>query len=263
MGRKSFPSVNAAPYPQDMTREWTRGVTRVAVLTGAGISTDSGIPDYRGPNGVWTKNPTAAEAFTYNNFMSSANTRKQFWATYSGHSAWTATPNAAHKALADLSRTHALRVLTQNIDGLHQKAGLPDRKVLELHGSMHHTVCTDCGVTIPTSGVLDRIVNGEEDPRCVECEGILKLGVVLFGQYLDGDVLGKARTVAAASQLFIAVGSSLQVEPAASLCVAAVEHGATLVIVNRDPTPYDDYATAVIADPIGEAIPRICAELST
>jgi NAD-dependent deacetylase len=244
-----------------MSEEWTRGVTRIAVLTGAGISTDSGIPDYRGPEGVWTKNPAAAEAFTYDAFMAKADVRQQFWASYVGHSVWTAEPNAAHRALADLARVRAVRVLTQNIDGLHQKAGLDQRKILELHGSVHETVCMGCAVTVPTKSVLDRVA--EDDPRCAECGGILKLGIVLFGQYLDEDVLGRARSVAAASQLFVAVGSSLQVEPAASLCVDAVEAGAKLVIVNRDATPYDAYATAVIREPIGVAVPRMCEQLAS
>ncbi len=242
--------------------EWARGVTRVSVLTGAGISTDSGIPDFRGPDGVWTKNPRMADLFTYQNYMGDPTVRERFWATYSGHSAWTAEPNDAHKALASLdSAGLAVRVLTQNIDGLHQRAGMPDRKVLELHGSMHRTVCTKCSRTLPSSQVLARIDAGEADPPCADCGGILKLAVVLFGQYLDPDVLGHAQNIAAASQLFIAIGSTLEVEPAASLCAIAVEAGANLVIVNRDPTPYDSLAVEVIREPIGVSVPRICQAL--
>lgn len=242
--------------------EWARGVKRVAVLTGAGISTDSGIPDYRGPDGVWTKDPSLAEVFTYQNFMADSKVRERFWTTYGGHSAWTAEPNAAHRALADLDGGGlAVRVLTQNIDGLHQRGGMPDRKVLELHGSMHNTVCTSCAASTPSAAVRERIVAGEADPACQECGGILKLGVVLFGQYLDADVLGQARAIAAASELFLAIGSTLEVEPAASLCAIAVEAGAKLVIVNRDPTPYDHLATEVVREPIGTAVPRICQAL--
>ncbi|WP_173138519.1 SIR2 family NAD-dependent protein deacylase [Kibdelosporangium persicum] len=242
--------------------EWTRGVTRVSVLTGAGISTDSGIPDFRGPDGVWTRNPRMADMFTYQNYMADPAVREQFWATYSGHSAWTAEPNAAHKAIAELDRAGlAVRVLTQNIDGLHQRGGMPDRKVLELHGSMHTTVCTKCGKSQPSQGVLARVEAGEKDPACQDCGGILKLAVVLFGQYLDPDVFSKASAIAAASQVFIAVGSTLEVHPAASLCVEAVESGAKLVIVNRDPTPYDHIAEEVIREPIGTAVPRICQAL--
>ncbi len=241
--------------------EWTRGVSRVAVLTGAGISTDSGIPDYRGPQGVWTRNPGAASAFTFPNFASDAEVRKEFWGLYANHVAWAAEPNAAHLALGSLVGKLSVRVLTQNIDGLHQKGGIPGRKVLELHGSMHRTVCLGCAAEVPTAEVRGRVLGGEADPRCLSCGGILKLGVVLFGEYLDDVLFSRARAVAAASQLFLAVGSSLQVEPAASLCLTAVEHGATLVIVNNEPTPYDRFATEVIDSPIGEAVPRICAEL--
>jgi NAD-dependent deacetylase len=242
--------------------EWARGVTRLSVLTGAGISTDSGIPDFRGPDGVWTKNPRMADLFTYQNYMADPTVRQKFWESYSGHSAWTAEPNAAHKALASLdSAGMAVRVLTQNIDGLHQRGGMPARKVLELHGSMHNTICTECSRLVPSSEVLSRVSAGEPDPSCASCGGILKLDVVLFGQYLDAEVLGHARNIATASQLFIAIGSTLEVEPAASLCHVAVEAGANLVIVNRDRTPYDHLAVEVIREPIGVAVPRICEAL--
>jgi NAD-dependent deacetylase len=124
---------------------WVDGVTRVAVLTGAGISTDSGVPDYRGPSGVWTRDPALVNAFTYRSFMAEAEVRATFWQTYLGHAAWRAEPNAAHRSLADLERAGvAVRILTQNVDRLHQKAGSSPRKVLELHGSIHEVVCTGC-----------------------------------------------------------------------------------------------------------------------
>jgi NAD-dependent deacetylase len=243
--------------------ERLRGARRIAVLTGAGISTDSGIPDYRGPDGVWTKDPAAADLFTIDNFLADPEVRRRFWQRYVGHSAWQAEPNAAHRALVDLERAGvAVRVLTQNIDGLHQRAGTPARKVLELHGSMHSSECTGCGATTPTTEVLARVAAGEADPPCPDCGGILKLAVVLFGQHLDGQVIGHARNIAAAGDLFLAVGCSLQVEPAASLCMVAVEAGANLVIVNRDPTPYDDQAVEVVREPISTAIPRICGILA-
>ena len=228
-------------------------MTRIAVLTGAGISTDSGIPDYRGPQGEWTKDPGAQELFTYRNFMGDEGTREEFWRRYEGHPAWDAEPNEAHRAIAGLGNT---RVLTQNIDGLHQKAGTPERKVLELHGSMHRTVCTQCGKGFDTREILSG------DKKCPECGGILKLGVTLFGENLDAEVLGHARNIAAASEVFLAIGSSLQVEPAAALCAVAVAAGARLVIVNRDPTPYDDLAAEKITEPIGTAVPRLCKEFA-
>ncbi len=234
-----------------------RGARLIGVLTGAGISTASGIPDYRGPDGVWTRTPSAVNAFTLENFMADADVRREFWRSYTGHAAWRAEPNAAHRALAGLDRDGAgVRVLTQNVDGLHQKAGLAARKVLELHGTMHTTHCTSCPVRLPTTEVLER---GEDDPRCPECGGILKLDIVLFGQRLDGEVLERARKVAAASEVFLAIGSSLQVEPAASLCTIAVRSGATLVIVNRDPTPYDEDATFVLREDIETVVPELCA----
>ncbi|MDQ7802848.1 Sir2 family NAD-dependent protein deacetylase [Amycolatopsis sp. A133] len=237
-----------------------RGARRIAALTGAGVSTASGIPDYRGPEGVWTRTPSAVNAFTLENFMADAAVRREFWRTYAGHAAWRAEPNAAHRALAELDGAGvAVRVLTQNVDGLHQRAGLAARKVLELHGSMHTTRCTRCAAAFPTTEVLEA---GDDDPSCSRCGGILKLDVVLFGQMLDGEVLGHARNIAAASGLFLAIGSSLQVEPAASLCTVAVQAGATLVIVNRDPTPYDDDADFVLREDIETVVPELCAAVT-
>ncbi|WP_370949993.1 NAD-dependent deacetylase [Amycolatopsis sp. cg5] len=238
-------------------KHWSDGVTRVAVLTGAGISTASGIPDYRGPDGVWTKDPDAAELFTYANYMADSAVRRRLWRTYADHPAWCAEPNDAHHALAEIDAAGvAVRILTQNIDGLHQRTTLADRKVLELHGSMRSTVCTRCGAKTPTESVLARIP-AEPDPPCRNCGGVLKPAIVLFGQPLDADVLSHARTIAAASGLFLAIGSSLQVEPAASLCSIAVRAGAKLVIINRDPTPYDDEAVEVIREPIAAAVRHI------
>ncbi|GIG87450.1 SIR2 family NAD-dependent protein deacylase [Plantactinospora endophytica] len=243
--------------------DWCRDVRRVAVLTGAGISTDSGIPDYRGPDGVWTRDPKLADAFTRDRFMADPQVRARFWHTYLGHAAWRAEPNAAHRALAELDRAGlAVRILTQNVDGLHQLAGIAPRKVLELHGSMRSVVCTGCRARSDAQATLDRVAAGESDPTCRDCGGILQLGVVLFGQYLDEDVLDQARRIAAASQLLLAVGSSLLVEPAASLCEVAVRAGARLVVVNRDPTPYDGLAAEVVREPIGTALPRIAAALT-
>ncbi|SBT41537.1 SIR2 family NAD-dependent protein deacylase [Micromonospora auratinigra] len=246
----------------DTTGEWARGITRVAVLTGAGISTDSGIPDYRGPDGLWTRDPAALDAFTYDRFRRDPEARARFWRTYAEHPAWRAEPNVAHRALVALRDAGtAVRVLTQNVDGLHQRAGLADRTVLELHGTIHRTRCTGCGATTPTPPVLARVRAGEEDPTCGGCGAVLALAVTLFGEYLDGQVLDHARRIAAVSPLLLAVGSSLRVEPAASLCAVAVEAGARLIIVNRDETPYDHLADEVIREPIGSALPRIVAAL--
>ncbi len=240
-----------------------RGAVRaVAVLTGAGISTDSGIPDFRGPQGIWTRNPAAEKLSTYQNYVSDPELRRRSWQNRLAHPAWTARPNAAHLALAGLAAGGAeIWVITQNIDGLHQKAGSPPDRVLELHGTMHRVVCVSCGDATAMADALARVRAGEDDPACAACGGILKSATVMFGQPLDRDVLGRAMDAAEACDLFLAVGSTLTVEPAASLCGLAVDHGARLVIVNRDPTPYDVLADATIREPIGEAIPALVAAL--
>ena len=241
---------------------WVRGVRAVAVLTGAGISTDSGIPDFRGPQGVWTKNPGAQQLFTYQAYVGDPAVRRRSWQARRDHPAWRAEPNAAHTALAALARSGVgVSVITQNIDGLHQKAGTPAEQVIELHGTMFSAVCVSCGERSPIAGALARIEAGEEDPACRACGGILKSATVMFGQALDPVVFACAQRAATECDLFLAVGSTLTVEPAASLCSLAVSAGAPLVIVNRDPTPYDGLAAGVIRDPIGTAVPRLAAQL--
>jgi NAD-dependent deacetylase len=241
---------------------WTRGARAVAVLTGAGISTDSGIPDFRGPQGLWTRNPGAEKLSTYQAYISDPAVRRRSWRARRDHPAWRAEPNRAHTALAGLARSGLVTsVITQNIDGLHQKAGTPADRVIELHGTMFSAVCVSCGDRSPMAGALARVDAGEEDPPCPRCGGILKSATVMFGQPLDPDVFTRAGRAAAACDVFLAVGSTLTVEPAASLCRVAGAAGAALVIVNRDPTPYDPLAAEVIRDPIGEAVPRIARQL--
>ena len=241
---------------------WARGARAVVVLTGAGISTDSGIPDFRGPQGLWTRNPGAEKLSTYQAYVSDPAVRRRSWRARRDHPAWRAEPNRAHTALAGLARSGLVTsVITQNIDGLHQKAGTPADRVIELHGTMFSVVCVSCGDRSPMAGALARVDAGEEDPPCPRCGGILKSATVMFGQPLDPDVFTRAGRAAAACDVFLAVGSTLTVEPAASLCRVAVAAGAALVIVNRDPTPYDPLAAEVIRDPIGEAVPRIARQL--
>lgn len=244
------------------TPAWMRDATRVAVLSGAGISTGSGIPDYRGPDGVWTRDPSAAAAFTLDTYLRDPATRARFWQTYVDHAAWDAEPNPAHDALARLDRAGvAVRVLTQNIDAMHQRAGLADRKVLELHGTMRTTSCTRCEARIPTEQVRERVRAGDHDPRCAGCGGVLKLDTVLFGERLNPAVVGNAVAIASATPLLLAVGTSLLVEPAAELCRVAVDAGAHLVIINRDPTPYDDLATDVLRTDITQTVPSLVDQL--
>ncbi|MBY8341755.1 NAD-dependent deacetylase [Streptomyces spinosirectus] len=236
----------------------------VALLSGAGISTDSGIPDYRGPNGLWRKDPEAEKLVTYEYYMSDPDIRRRSWLMRRENRTLQAEPNAAHRAVAELERSGVpVRVITQNVDGLHQLAGLPARKVLELHGSARSVVCTGCRARGSMEEALARVDAGEADPACRECGGILKSATVMFGERLDPVVLGEAVAVTKACQVFIAVGSSLQVQPAAGLAGVAADHGARLIIVNAEPTPYDELADEVVREPIGTALPRLLRGLST
>ena len=251
--------------PADWTSgpaRWMNGVRRVAVLTGAGISTDSGIPDFRGPSGLWTRDPAAEKMATYQVYVADPEVRQRSWQARLAHPAWAAEPNAAHLALARLAASGIdTRVITQNIDGLHQRAGLTADQVLELHGTMYAVVCVGCGARTAMSDALTRVRAGEADPPCADCGGVLKSATVMFGQSLDTEVLARAAAAAQAADLFLAIGSTLTVEPAASLCAVAVRGGAPLVIVNRDLTPYDQIATATIRQPISEAVPAIIDSL--
>ncbi|MFF7199837.1 NAD-dependent deacetylase [Streptomyces sp. NPDC008141] len=238
-------------------------MTLVAILSGAGISTDSGIPDYRGPNGLWRRDPEAEKLVTYDYYMADPDIRRRAWQMRRDSPAWRARPNAAHRAVAELEKRpgFAVRVITQNVDGLHQLAGMPDRKVLELHGTSRSVVCTSCHLRSSMEDALARVEAGEEDPSCLACGGILKSATVMFGQRLDSQVLSEAMAIAKASEIFVAVGTSLQVQPAASLAGIAAEHGARLSIVNADPTPYDELADELVREPIGTALPKLLAAL--
>ncbi|KOV62304.1 SIR2 family NAD-dependent protein deacylase [Streptomyces sp. MMG1121] len=230
----------------------------VALLSGAGISTDSGIPDYRGPNGLWRRDPEAEKLVTYEYYMADPEIRRRSWQMRRKNRALKAEPNAAHRAVADLEKSGIpVRVITQNVDGLHQLAGMPARKVLELHGSARSFVCTACHARGPMADALARVEAGEEDPACRECGGILKSATVMFGERLDPVVLGEALSISKACTVFLAVGSSLQVQPAAGLVGIAADHGARLVIVNAEPTPYDELADEVVREPIGTALPAL------
>lgn len=237
---------------------WFAEAGSVAVLTGAGVSTDSGIPDFRGPQGVWTKNPAAEKLFTIDNYLADPEVRRQAWAARLTGPLWTAKPNAAHRALADFARTGRLRaIVTQNTDGLHQAAGTDPERVIEIHGTARDAACLDCGDRMPMTDVLPRIEAGETDPPCLACGGILKSATISFGQQLDGEVLEAAAEATREADLFVAIGTSLGVYPAAGLCDYALRHGARLVIVNAEPTPYDEVADAVLREPIGEVLPRL------
>ncbi|GAA2868217.1 NAD-dependent protein deacetylase [Streptosporangium fragile] len=232
----------------------------VTVLTGAGISTESGIPDYRGPQGLWRRDPDYEKLVTYDFYMADPEIRRRSWLMRRDNPAWDAEPNAAHRALAGLPDAW---IVTQNVDGLHQRAGSPPERVLELHGNMFGAVCTGCGARSTTREAVDRILAGEDDPACRACGGILKTATVMFGQPLDPVTLNRAIEAAEGCEVFLAVGTSLQVQPAASLVAVAAGAGARLVVVNAEPTPYDHLADEVIRDPVGVAVPRLCASLTS
>ncbi|MEV6338477.1 Sir2 family NAD-dependent protein deacetylase [Nocardia vinacea] len=245
-----------------MTTDWRKRDGRIGVLTGAGISTDSGIPDFRGPRGVWTKDPVAELLSTYDAYLADPELRKRSWLARRDNPAWQAQPNAAHAALADLERAgRTITIITQNIDRLHQRAGSSPGRVIEIHGNMFEVVCVGCEYQTSMAATLARVAAGEADPPCPACGGILKSATIMFGQQMDRRTMTKAALTAEASDIFLAIGSSLQVEPAASMCAIAVDSGADLVIVNAEPTPYDSIATEVIREPIGTALPRLVAEM--
>lgn len=228
------------------------------VLTGAGISTDSGIPDFRGPNGVWTKDPAAQRMFTLDAYVSDPALRARAWRARAEHPAWQAEPNDGHRALVDLERRGLLHTLvTQNIDGLHQRAGSDPAKVVEMHGTLFEVECLGCGARSSMDTALDRVRAGEADPPCLACGGILKSATVSFGQSLDPANVARARTAAVECDVFLAVGTSLTVHPVAALAPLAKRAGAALVIVNAEPTPYDAIADEVVREPIGVALPRL------
>jgi len=239
-------------------RGWIDAAERVVVLTGAGISTESGIPDFRGPQGVWTKNPGAEKMATLQHYLADPAVRKQSWRNRLESPAWRAEPNEGHRAIVVLERRGKLHTLvTQNIDELHQKAGTDPAKVVEIHGTMRHVVCMSCGERAPMERALERVRAGEDDPPCRTCGGILKSATISFGQNLVVDDLERAQRAAEECDLLLAVGSSLTVFPAAGLVPIARAAGARVVIVNEEPTPYDDIADGVVQGRIGATLPAI------
>lgn len=243
----------------DLVHRWVHASTRIVALTGAGISTESGIPDFRGPQGVWTKNPKAERLSNIRYYMSDPEVRRLAWQSRLEHPAWHASPNAGHRALVELERRGTLRaVVTQNIDGLHQLAGHAPDTVIEVHGTMRDVRCMACEWRGPMGPVLDRVRAGEDDPPCERCGGILKSATISFGQSLEPDVIARAMRAAEQADLLIAIGTSLQVYPVAGAVPLAKSSGARAVIINAEPTSFDEIADAVLREPIGEILPQIC-----
>ncbi|HJU21526.1 MAG TPA: NAD-dependent deacylase [Casimicrobiaceae bacterium] len=246
------------PHTYRTVRRWIDDAQRIVVLTGAGISTESGIPDFRGPQGVWTKDPMAEKLSDIRYYISDPEVRKASWRSRLAHPAWSAKPNAGHLALAALEKRGKLHALiTQNIDELHQMAGNSPDRVIEVHGTVRKVVCMTCGATAPMHSALDRVRAGENDPSCRSCGGILKSATISFGQPLVPEVIDRAMQYAGEADLFLAIGTSLQVYPIANAVNIARAAGARIVIVNAEETPFDDVADAIIREPIGTVLPAL------
>ena len=233
--------------------------SKITVLTGAGISTDSGIPDFRGPNGLWTKNPDAERAATLAFYLQDEELRQRSWQNRLKWINNNPQPNDGHRALIALERRNALlAIVTQNVDELHQRAGHDPEKVFEVHGTLHRTCCWGCKDRRPMTEALARVQAGDVDPKCQLCGGILKSDTILFGQSLDQVVMQKAMQASSECDVFLAIGTSLSVFPACNTLPRAKSCGAKIVIVNGQPTEMDVYADAIVNAPIAEVLPQIC-----
>ena len=231
---------------------------RVVILSGAGISTESGIPDFRGPDGVWTKNPDAERTATLQNFINNRDYRVMSWKTRIKNFANSPQPNRAHFALVELEKKGKLGTLiTQNIDSLHLLAGTNIERLVEIHGTTRDYACLGCGDNGPIEDVLCRVKSGEEDPICEKCRGILKSATISFGQSLKKEDIERAQNAARECDLFIAIGTSLTVYPVAALPQLALQAGAKLIVINDGETPYDGLANEKLAEKIGDILPAI------
>jgi NAD-dependent deacetylase len=242
-------------------RGWLREASRIVALTGAGISTESGIPDFRGPDGGWTKNPEAEKLATLQHYLGDPDVRRRAWRARIDSPALSATPNPGHRALVALEARGTLELLiTQNVDGLHQAAGSDPARVVEIHGTSREVMCMACGERAPIERALARVRAGEEDPPCRSCGGILKSATISFGQNLVAEDLERADRAARSCDLLLAVGSTLGVYPIAGVVPVAKRAGARVVIVNGEPTEMDEIADAVLRGRIGEILPALVAD---
>lgn len=231
---------------------------RTVVLTGAGISTDSGLPDFRGPNGVWTKDPAAEKRSHIDHYLADPEIRKAAWRSRLEGDHRRLQPNAGHRALVDLERTGRLHLLiTQNVDGLHHDAGNDPVRIVEVHGTSREVTCLSCGERAPMERALDRVRAGEEDPPCRTCGGILKSATISFGQPLVTADLVRAEQAARTCDLLLAVGTTLAVYPIAEVVPVAKASGAPVVIVNGEATAMDDLADVVVRGSISEVLPEM------
>jgi NAD-dependent deacetylase len=244
-------------------RAWIASAKAIVVLTGAGISTDSGIPDFRGPQGLWTRDPTAERMATLQHYMADPEVRKRAWQHRVSARLGEHEPNAGHRALVALVRRGALRALiTQNVDGLHFKAGTSPELLVEIHGHTREVVCMGCGERAPMQRALERVRAGEVDPPCRSCGGVLKSATISFGQNLVTADLRRAEEAAQSCDLLLAIGSTLSVYPIAGVVPIAKQCGARIVIMNAEPTEFDFAADAVIRGSISELLPGLVGEAS-
>lgn len=242
----------------EQARAWIESSSRIVGFTGAGISTESGIPDFRSPNGVWAKNRTVY----FDEFLSNRADRIEYWRQKA--ESWPAmrdaAPNAAHRAFVALEKQAKLRaMITQNIDGLHQRAGQDPALVIELHGTMVEAACLTCGRRFPMDEAVARVKAGDLAPECEACGGFLKPATISFGQAMPEEAMRRAAAASENCDVFLAVGSSLVVQPAAWLPLVAKRRGARLIIINRTPTPLDDMADVVFQEEIGAVLPAMVA----
>jgi NAD-dependent deacetylase len=241
-------------------RVWIEGARSVVALTGAGISTESGIPDFRGPQGLWTKNPEAEKMATIHHYLSNPEVRKRSWQNRLATLGRNVEPNAGHRALVDLERRGKLHTLiTQNVDGLHHAAGSSADIIVEIHGTTREVVCVSCGERAPMERALERVRAGEQDPRCRSCDGVLKSAAIFFGEGLVERDLLRAEVAARSCDLLLAIGTTLSVYPIAGVVPLAKSEGARIVIINAEATEMDHLADAVIRGSIGTILPSLVA----
>ncbi|MGV3760221.1 MAG: SIR2 family NAD-dependent protein deacylase [Actinomycetota bacterium] len=233
---------------------------RIVVLTGAGISTDSGLQDFRGPNGLWTKDPAAEKRSHIDHYLADPEIRKQAWSARAHAEPRRLEPNPGHRALVDLEATGRLDLLiTQNVDGLHHAAGSDPGRIVEVHGTSREVACLSCGDRAPMERALERVRAGEEDPPCRSCGGILKSATISFGQSLVTSDLLRAESAARSCDLLLAVGTTLTFYPTADVVPVAISAGAGVIIVNGEPTAMDDLADLVVRGSISEVLPAMVA----
>ena len=242
----------------DAARGWVEAAERLVILTGAGISTDSGIPDFRGPQGVWTKNPEAEKASNIRYYVEDPQVRERAWRMRMDSPYLRAEPNLGHNVIAELDRRRRLHALiTQNVDGLHILAGVDPEKVIEVHGNVREWACLDCDARGPIEEAFDRVRAGELDPSCLRCGGIIKTATISFGQALRVEDIDAAQQAAVECDVLLAVGTTLGVYPVAGCVPLAKQTGARVVIINAERTEMDDLADAVLRGPIKELLPAV------